>query len=112
MVEGNGNIFFAINSTDFIVQSPTASLDENSLSSFSMFPNPSNGLFHLSFDTTDKNVNIQVSDLKGAVIKNSNYSNVGVRFAERVALDEISKGLYIIRITNGRNSVSKKILIE
>jgi len=112
MVEGNGNIFFAINSSDFTVQNATASVDEDVLSSFSMFPNPSNGLFNISFDTTDKDVSIQVSDLKGAVIKNVNYRNVGVKFSERVELNAISSGLYILRITNGGNSVSKKIIIE
>lgn len=111
-VEGNNNIFFAINSTDFTVQNATASLDESSLSSFRMFPNPSNGLFHVSFDTTDEKVSIQVSDLRGAVIKSLDYNNVGVRFSKRVALDAISKGLYILRITNGEKSISKKILIE
>jgi hypothetical protein len=112
MVEGHDNIFFAINAADFTVQNPTASLEDNSLASFSMYPNPSNGSFHLSFDATDKEVSIEVSDLKGAVIKNLHYTDVGGRFAQRLALNEISRGLYILRITNGSNSVSKKILIE
>tara|TARA_R110002073_G_scaffold313380_2_gene485261 strand:+ start:27796 stop:30090 length:2295 start_codon:yes stop_codon:yes gene_type:complete len=112
MVEGNGNIFFAINSSDFTVQNATASVDEDVLSSFSMYPNPSNGLFNVSFDTTDKDVSIQVSDLKGAVIKNVNYRNVGGRFSEKVELNALSKGLYILRITNGEKSVAKKIIIE
>jgi len=112
MVEGNNNIFFAINSTNFTVQNATASLDESSLNSFRMFPNPSSGSFHVSFDTTDEKVSIQVSDLKGTIIKNLDYNNVGVRFSKRVELDAISKGLYIFQITNGKKSVSKKILIE
>ena len=112
IVEGNGNIFFAMNSSDFTVQNPTASTDDILLNSFSMFPNPSNGSFNVSFDATDRDVSIQVSDLKGAVIKNLNYPNVGGRFSERVELNAISKGLYIIRITNGESSVSKKIIIE
>ena len=112
MVEGNNNIFFAINSVNFTVQSPTASLDENSLGSFNMFPNPSKGSFHVSFDLTNENVNIQVSDLKGAVIKNLIYNKSGGRFSERVSLGTLSRGLYILRITNGEKSVSKKIIIE
>ncbi|MFY0630508.1 MAG: zinc-dependent metalloprotease [Flavobacteriaceae bacterium] len=113
MIEGSDNIFFAVNAADFTVQNSGNITGEcPSFAEFEMYPNPSNGSFILNLDLNNPEVKIRVFDLKGALIKTLNYANAGSRFSETVVLGDISKGLYIIQVSNGGNSYMRKIVIE
>ena len=112
MVEGNNNIFFAINDTNFTVQNSLGLVGDCSTEEFELYPNPSNGSFILDMEANNLDVELTVFDLKGTLIRTLNFTNVGDRLSERIILNNISRGLYILQVINGGNSYSRKILIE
>lgn len=86
---------------------------EGNLSNLSLYPNPSNGEFNLSFDAEDSDeVKLQLFDVAGRMVKQLDYTNVGARFARRVPFKGVSKGLYLLRITNGTKFSTRKLVIE
>ena len=113
MVESNDNIFLAVNSANFTVQESTASVDEVGFRGFKLYPNPSRGDFKLEFSTSSIDlVELRVFDLAGRTVYKKDYNNVSSFFDEEVSLGNISRGIYLIRITSGASIATRKIVIE
>lgn len=93
---GAGNVLASVNQ----VLAPAA-LD--------MYPNPSNGA--VSFDITDKSVNItsiQISDITGKVVE-----TIAVNDFETAQTTLTAKGIYIVSLMDGTNSLlTKKLVIQ
>ncbi|MEQ6123181.1 reprolysin-like metallopeptidase [Pseudotenacibaculum sp. MALMAid0570] len=86
---------------------------EGVFTNMSLYPNPSDGEFSLSFDTqgSDK-VKLQLFDIAGRMVKQLDYENISARFARRVSFNGVSKGFYLLKIVNGTKFSTKKIVIE
>ncbi len=114
MVEAVGNIFFDVNPVNFtIVSNSTASLEDFSFTNFKLYPNPSNGIFTLTFDVLNADsATIKLYDLRGRLIENKRYKNIANRFSEELNFNELNKGLYILQIQNGNKQTSRKISIK
>ena len=112
MVEGDGNIFYAVNSTNFSIDE-VVSVDEFSFSNFSVYPNPSNGRVTLSFDviSTDK-VTVQLFDIRGRLIDEQQYLNTPNAFSKTLNYEKVVSGLYVLHIKNGTKSSTRKLLIN
>ena len=110
-VEAANNIFYAVNSTNFSIDS-AASVGDELFSNFKLFPNPSNGMITVSFDLQSSDVNIELFDLRGRKIKTSEFKAIGTSFSKALNYQSVAKGLYILKITNGNNRISKKIVID
>ncbi len=113
MVEGSGNIFYAVNSTNFSIEAPL-SVDEFGLSnSLSLWPNPSNGEINVSFNTpNNKDVNIKLYDLRGRLINKQSFNNSGGEFNKNIQLGELETSVYILNIENAGVVINKRIVIE
>lgn len=95
-----------------VVDNP-ASVNENSLSNFSMFPNPSKGFLTLRFDVEQSNdVEIQMYDIRGRKVKDFSFNNTDIRFSEVLDITGISSGVYLVKVLNGNKSMIKKLIIE
>ncbi len=78
-----------------------------------IYPNPSNGIFTLTFDVLNAdNATIKLYDLRGRLIENKRYKNIANRFSEELNFNELNKGLYILQIQNGNQQTSRKISIK
>ena len=84
----------------------TTGINENSINNLSIYPNPSNGLVNISFDSKE-NVNITVRDISGKLVHtdliNSNSS---------IDFSEFGKGIYLLDITNNQGTVTQKVTIQ
>jgi len=113
MVEANGNIFLAVNSTNFTIQESTASLNNESLEGFRLFPNPSSGNFTLQFNAVSSDlVELKVYDLSGRSVYAKKYTHVSDVFQEEVSLGNIAKGIYLLRVVNGGKLTTRKLVVE
>jgi hypothetical protein len=113
MVEANDNIFLAVNSTNFTIQEPAASVDDESLAGFNLFPNPSTGNFRLQFNTAASDlVELQVYDLSGRSVYAKNYRDVSGFFDQEVSLGNMAKGIYLLRVVNGGKLTTRKLVVE
>lgn len=75
-----------------------------------IFPNPGNGKFFIGTETFDEKVNLLVSDMKGKILyktEQNNNKNGKMEFN----LDFIEPGIYILHISDGKASATKRLII-
>ena len=88
------------------------SLDEFDLDSFSVFPNPNSGEFTVKLNTkSNNNINISVYDIRGRQIFDNIYTN-NSNFNEVINLNNVQSGLYILKVSDGDRSGTKKIIVN
>lgn len=87
--------------------------NENDL--FSLYPNPSNGIFNLSYNgQKSTSIIVDVFDVSGKRIYIKDFNNINGGFNTSISLENISKGMYFIKVTseNTNHSSIKKLMIE
>ena len=92
------------------------SLSTNSfeLSNLAVYPNPSNGLINVSFQTTSNDaVEIVLFDLQGRkVFKSKQNSNNQSMFNQSINTRRLSNGIYLLRAIQGNRSTTKRVIIS
>ncbi len=82
------------------------------LADFVLFPNPNKGNFTVQFNSdTNKEVNISVNDLSGRLIFSNKYNNPGL-FSEKLHLENLQTGVYLVTVQDGTKKIVKRIIIE
>ncbi|WP_347173664.1 zinc-dependent metalloprotease [Polaribacter uvawellassae] len=111
-VEAADHIFYAVNSTNFSIDK-VASVNDELFTNFNLYPNPSKGIITVSFDlqSSDK-VLVELFDIRGRKINGTVYEASGSTFTKTLNYQSVAKGLYILKIENGQNHISKKIVID
>jgi len=96
-----------------IVEDATASIDDVAFEGFNLFPNPTKGDFTLTLQVlnTDK-VSVQLFDVRGRLIDEKKYYDTFVNFSESIFFEKASKGLYLLKVTNGTKQTTRKLIIE
>ena len=82
------------------------------IESFSLYPNPNDGQFRLKFEVEDdKPTNITVMDMTGKEIFNKTVKGSGEHVVD-LDLSEKDKGVYMLNLTQGKRSQTKKIILQ
>jgi hypothetical protein len=76
----------------------------------SVYPNPNNGQFNLSFFNVNGEVNYQIFDTKGSVIVDENIMTSGNTVKE-VSLNLVP-GVYYVKLITETQTVVEKLVIE
>jgi len=88
---------------------PTAmSINENSEVRFSVYPNPSNGIFTVNVNSDFIGATLKLTDISGRLI----YSQTLGSLATNFDMNQNAKGIYLIEITKDGKSATQKIIIE
>lgn len=97
----------------FINKNVVAGLTEHSLSNdFSVYPNPAHDRLNLTINNKGAdNVTATISDLLGREMKSISLGNK-VNVSETVSVKELAKGIYVLKLTNGVDVSTRKIIIE
>lgn len=96
-----------------IVEGATSSVEDLSFNGFNLFPNPNSGSFTLMFEVVDTSkTTLELYDVRGRLVNKKLYKNTSSVFAEEIQFDNLSKGLYLLRINNGYKKTTKKLVIE
>jgi len=78
-----------------------------------VYPNPGNGKLSVSFTSATKgDVTISITDAKGAEVYNKTVDGFSGEFFSQVDISGKGKGTYYLKIEQGDDSVTKKILVE
>ena len=78
-------------------------------SDFEVFPNPSPGSFTVSTDWQSEGlINIQIFDISGKKLEELNMSSS----VDQFFFEEFQKGTYIIKMTNGQQTLSKQLFVQ
>ena len=110
-VEGNNTIFYAINPVDIFIEE-SLSINENTLANFGIYPNPNNGIFNLkgSFITNNR-LQISIYDVRGRRVYENKFNSTP-NFNKQIHIENVAAGLYIVTLSDGINTATKKIIIE
>ena len=91
------------------VMGPLGINDINSDISFMIIPNPNSGEFIISIDIAEyQNAEISITDILG---KNVYYQNTNIDNLN-ISLKGISKGIYFLKLSGEKKSVTRKFVIE
>ena len=95
------------------IEATTLSTNSYSLSNVSIYPNPSNGIINVRFETTSNdNVKIELFDLQGRRVYRSNHSNNQSLFDEPIATGKLANGIYVLNVSQGNKSTTKRIIFS
>lgn len=88
-------------------------LQDNDLSqTLSLYPNPNDGNFTLSFDfTTQKDVTIEVFDVSGRIIYTDRENNI-MTYNKQIGLESAESGIYFVRIITTEGVVTEKVMVQ
>jgi PKD repeat protein len=79
---------------------------------YTIYPNPNTGVFNIRFESAEeKNITINIYDLIGKIIYSAEEKNNG-SFVKNIQLDEVSNGIYFIKISSGSKVLTQKIVIN
>lgn len=88
-------------------------LNDSELEQFEFFPNPSEGLFNLSFEVGERiDTEVNIYDLNGKIVYNKYLKNFMGEFNEAIDLQRSETGAYILEIVQGDKRTNKKIVVK
>ena len=95
-----------------VATAPELGLGENTLNNFTFYPNPNKGRFTINFNANDSEpVEVNVFDLRGREVYSKKYANQSL-FNETIDLEAIQSAVYLLKVKNGNQSVTKKLVID
>jgi hypothetical protein len=87
--------------------------DRSHAFSFSLRPNPSNGIFNIySEGTMNGDVVIRVMDLNGRMLVSESTTVTGTTLNHRMDLSALGKGVYFVRIETGADVKTEKLILQ
>jgi subtilisin-like proprotein convertase family protein len=95
------------------IEATTLSTSSYSLSNVSIYPNPSNGVINVRFETTSNDlVKIELFDLQGRRVYRSNHTSNQALFDESIVTGKLSNGIYILNVSQGNKSTTRRIILS
>lgn len=88
---------------------PTVFLSTNDFTetSFSLYPNPSNGNFRIEYDSTIGDINLEIYSMVGQKVYEKQNINDNT-----VSTNGLQSGMYLVKINKDSKSIVKKIVIN
>ncbi len=88
-------------------------IEDSNLTDFVLYPNPADTYFTIEFTSDEPgDVGISLYDLLGRQVLYRNFTNTGLSFKEKLSLTGINKGIYLLRVTNGKAISSQKMVVH
>lgn len=111
LISSNGNKLF-LDNINFACA--PLSLKENRTINFSIFPNPTNDDSQILINTeSNENVTINITDIAGKKLMSKSYfsNGSGINLSINNELGySLEAGIYLVNITNGTNTTTKKLI--
>lgn len=77
------------------------------------YPNPSSGKFNLSFSLPEKgDADITIMNQEGKVVYSEKLPAFSGNYDKEIDISKQAKGIYFVKVEQGRNSQVKKIVLE
>ena len=88
-------------------------LPEKDLTSFSIYPNPTSGKIFLKLDSRETTtIQFELIDLLGKKLMEKTLDLTAGQNLKEIILENVNKGIYIIRLNMEGNLINQKIIIE
>lgn len=101
-----------VSTIDYVVLD-VASLNENNEVVFIISPNPSDGIFNLSFSSFNgTEMNLVIFDASGRLVLSNTINVEESQFTYKLNLTALSKGSYILELTGEKIKSTKRLVIQ
>ena len=91
----------------------TVKFNSSDLMEFAFYPNPAKNYINVSLNTiTSEKARIDLMDAKGSVVFTSTYAKSEQGSTKKISLNNLPKGIYLIRFTDGATVKTNKIAID
>jgi hypothetical protein len=90
----------------------TATDNTNAVSGFSLFPNPSGGVFFFRAEHLENPVKLEVISADGRVVFKQDFEIINPEFTGRIDLSGFDKGAYYVKLTGTGGSLTNSIIIK
>ena len=114
-IEGKGNIFLDVSNNTFEISDQVGlkKISGNNAVNFNAWPNPFSTKVNISAGNLDMSsvVEVKVTDVLGRTLKVNTYYNRS-ELNEELDLEETSKGIYFIQLSNGNKQAVYRIVKE
>jgi hypothetical protein len=88
-------------------------MEERVAKTFSVRPNPSNGLFYLQLNNSNESIqSVSVLNLVGQEVYSANYSGESAVNAATLDLSGLVNGQYILRVNQNGTSLFSQIVLQ
>ena len=88
-------------------------MQEKDFSSFSIYPNPSKGKIFLNLESKENvTAQFELIDLLGTILIVKPVDLVAGQNVKEIILENINKGIYIVRLKMDKNIINQRIIIE
>jgi hypothetical protein len=85
--------------------------EEERISVFNIFPNPSNGTFHVTFNATAKsNYKMQVINILGQQVYEETLNGFSGPYAKQLNMEQYGKGIYIVNISDEYSTSTRRVV--
>lgn len=84
------------------------SFEEPTTSNLTLYPNPTDGEFYISFAKEDVDFNIFITDMTGKTV----YSTSGTGHDQNVNLEGLASGVYFVRISTNELTETRKVILR
>jgi hypothetical protein len=112
MIKSSNNIFYDLNNGVITVDG-LVSVGEFTFENFAVYPNPSNGIFNLTFKpVSNDNVEVSLYDLRGRAISQTTFDDVSAssNFSKQLDFNSVQSGMYFLVVKNGGKVTTKKVV--
>ncbi|HLC83991.1 MAG TPA: T9SS type A sorting domain-containing protein, partial [Bacteroidia bacterium] len=91
----------------------TTGIANNSENVLSVYPNPTMGMFNIAISNANiAELVITIVDIQGKEVFSSVDKNVNGAYNKQINLEEISKGLYYIKMNTGSEVKIQKLIVQ
>lgn len=98
--------------TQVITITEVGVLDNELENTLSIYPNPNNGQFTVSFGfTAETDVTVELTDMAGRVISSVQQNNV-TNFQQQIGSEDLAGGVYFVNIRTDEGVVTRKIVVQ
>jgi hypothetical protein len=112
MIISSNNIFMNINGGVITIEGSLATNDF-AFDNLALWPNPTNGTVQLSFTPiSNKNVEVALYDLRGRLMDLQDFDSNGSIFNKTMDYSRLNTGIYFVKVTNGNESQTIKLLMK
>lgn len=109
-ISTNGNGGSLDNFEIEICYSETLSVESNEMNLFSLYPNPASGLVNISLVNVSDNQKVEIYDISGRLINevklNSNSTT------QQIDISTLNQGIYLVKVIQGNNSYTEKLIVK
>ena len=79
---------------------------------FGLYPNPTKGNFTVAMNQVEsEKIGVAVYDMRGRLIFEQSYANNG-SFNQEIQLVNPQAGIYLVKVSDGNNQETKRLIVE